>query len=332
MFEKNNLYLIKELVSNNEIESALDMLIETSKDITDIGLQNRIILNCASYRKSHKDALLDIGSVDHINMTRNKSIMAILEFVDELSTLINKYDYSNYRINVINNFQKWQNRFIHLKGREDFEEIVLFAREIDWEIPNQEVEKNEYRERREGTIDTLRKRLISDNQFQMILIGDAGMGKSTTMQYLAFNDARGSNAPLPIYIELKLLISELTIEEHIVEKYSFSKTEIIKQFKAGTLTLFLDGLNEVLPSIKSKIYLNIKRLIKDYPKIFIILSSRQQDYKNEFENVPVFALQRMNINQIEEFLQKNAPQDITRQIILNAIKGNRNWEKILGTR
>jgi NACHT domain len=237
-------------------------------------------------------------------------------------------DYTEYLAKVKTNFQKWQSRFIHLKGKEEFEEILLFAKETDWEFNNQE---NEVREKREGTVDSLRKKLSIESQYQMVIVGDAGMGKSTTMQYLAYKDASNKNAPIPIYIELKLLISDLSIEDYIADKYSLSKQGLLQQLKLGKITLFLDGLNEVLPSIKQKIYISIKKLIKDYPKTFVLMSSRQQDYKNEFENVPVFDLQKMNISQIQEFLQKNTNQNAVRQIILDAIKGNSNWEKILGT-
>lgn len=285
----------------------------------------------------HKGKLY--GNIELSNDSVSTDVKAFLcsilfithKFLPQLASVFeqnNLQDHTEYLEIVKRNFQKWQNRFIHLKGKEEFEEILLFAKETEWDFEKQE---NETKIKREGTIDSLRKKLANEKQFQMVIVGDAGMGKSTTMQYLAYKDAGIRNAPLPVYVELKLLITELSIEDYIIEKYSFSKLEFLKLLKLGKITLFLDGINEILPSIKQKIYFNIKKLINDYPNSSVLISSRQQDYKNEFENVPVFALQKMNITKIQEFLQKNANQDSVRQIILNAIKKNSNWERILGT-
>lgn len=331
MFEKDKLNIIKELVAHDEIESALNILFQISNEINDKEIKNRILLHCSSYRNNNKHMLLNAVRDKEDLIIRNKSIMAILQILDDLEPSIKEKNYSDYRGNIINKFKKWKNRFVHLNGKENFEEIALFARETDWEFIDQEFNKNEYRERKEGTIENIRKDLLLENQFRMMIIGEAGMGKSTTMQYLVYKDAIDEKRPIPVYVELKLLISELTIQDYIIDKYFFSMTDLIEHLHAGTITLFLDGLNEILPTNRQRIYINIKNIFDDFPKTFIMMSSRQQYNKNDFENVPVFALQKMDVNQIQEFIKKNTDDEHSQQIILDAISRNVKWRKILGT-
>ena len=77
----NQLQNIRNLISNNKIEAALDALTELSKQVSDTKLKNEIILNCANYRRNYRDNLLNLTEN---TIAGNKAILMILEFVDEL--------------------------------------------------------------------------------------------------------------------------------------------------------------------------------------------------------------------------------------------------------
>ena len=241
-------------------------------------------------------------------------------------------NYQSYFETVKSDFDRWKNRFVHLNGREEFEEISLYIVETDW---NNSDEDEITTIRREGKIDELRQQLIKSDQFQMVIVGDAGMGKSTTMQYLAYNDSCQKNVRLPIYIELKLLTKDTTIKQYMIKRSGFKLEELDDILKQGNTTIFLDGLNELLPEIKPSIFTEIKSFIRDFPKTFIMLSSRPRDYKNDFSSVPVFALQKMENKQIKEFLEKNTTSQSIREQILNLINDDtqksQRWQKIIST-
>jgi len=97
----------------------------------------------------------------------------------------------------------------------------------------------------------------------------------------------------------------------------------------GKLTLFLDGLNEVLEELRRPIRQSIQELIRDYPNTAIIITSRPLAYANEFRTTPAFVLQRMEDVQIEEFLQKNCNQANIRAIIMGEIRRNLRLGKIV---
>ena len=241
-------------------------------------------------------------------------------------------NYQSYLESVKRDFDRWKNRFVHLNGREEFEEIPLYIVETDWNNSS-ELSDDEITIRREGKIDELRQQLIKSNQFQMVIVGDAGMGKSTTMQYLAYNDSCQKNIRLPIYVELKLLTKDMTIKQYIIERSGFKLEELDDILKQGNTTIVLDGLNELLPEIKPSIFTEINGIIRNFPKTFIMLSSRPQDYKNNFSSVPVFALQKMENKQIKEFLEKNTKSQRVQEQILNLINDDtqksQRWQKII---
>jgi predicted NACHT family NTPase len=295
------------------------------------------LLSTYKLRNTESHRSEDYSKTEILNQLKSALVIylyATYQHFNALESIIEKesiLQFSAYINTVKTNFQNWHSRFVHIEGKEEFEEISLYARETDWDISDNVDVDEETRVRREGKIEDLRKQSIKEKQFQMIIVGDAGMGKSTTMQYLSYQDACNKSIRLPMYIELKLLTSELNIKEYICNKFGFDLRQLNELLQQGKATLFLDGLNEILLPIKQGVFIQIKNLIKDYPKTFILLSTRPQDYKNDFIRVPVFALQRMKDDQINEFLQKNTKNEKVREQIANAIANNERWKKILST-
>ena len=229
----------------------------------------------------------------------------------------------SYINGIKSDFRKWNQRFVPIKGKEQFHEIALYAIEY-------KPQKNSSEEQlREGEIEQLRKDLISSKQNQMIILGEAGIGKTTTMMYLAYNDAESGK--LPIYVELKLLTSGDTLENVMKRKVNRISDSFDNIMQSTNTCVFLDGLNEILPSIRSNIYREIIGLINRYPNSFFMISSRPQNYDGELGDIPSFILQKMDNIQIEEFLKKNTDSKETREIIINAINTNEDWLRILGT-
>lgn len=258
----------------------------------------------------------------------NSVLIVYLFAVDEHSSSIREYlnARDSGRIKYINDlqakFKVWNQRFVPTNGLEQFKEIPLYAIETPWK------KGDEHRTMREGEIEQLRKELIADGQRQMIIVGEAGIGKTTTMKYLSFRDS--NSGKFPIYVELKLLTSTDTIESIINQKVKNVSGGFAKLMHDKNTCIFLDGLNEILPSIKDSILREINALIVNYPNPFFVISTRQ-GYASIISNIPIFMLQKMDKNKINLFLKKNTNRIDVRNIILDAISSNKEWERILGT-
>lgn len=260
-----------------------------------------------------------------IQLTLKDIIIVYLFAIDEHYESIKLWQKSkdikrnNYLNKIETDFKEWNGRFVPIVGQEQFSEIALYAVETrtDSEKP------------REGEVEQLREDLASTGQNQMIIVGEAGLGKTTSMKYLALRDARQGH--LPIYIELKLQTKETSLKETILEKLRLVSDDIKSLTQDNNTCIFLDGINEVQPDLKPNVINEIKKLINIFPKVFFLISTRPQDYRGELGNIPVFSLQKMDMGKIKNFLTKNTNQKSIRTIILDAMNSNKEWESILGT-
>lgn len=256
-----------------------------------------------------------------------------------LKLIVEPNDLTEYLQKQSQLFKVWQSRFVHIEGKEEFAEVELYAKEI-FDQTEEENENDEDFEdikiAREGKIDDLRKKVIEK---QMIILGDVGMGKSTTLQYLYFKDAQfalqNKNAQIPIYFELKNLTEKDDLLQKIIDKIGKDKDFTLKMMKEGRFNIFLDGLNEIEKNIKTKIFTQIKNLLFDYSNNFYLIASRPQGYNREFDEllqnrkVPVFVLQKMQNTQISEFLDKNGKN--VKVFIEAEINANERLKKIVQT-
>jgi hypothetical protein len=260
----------------------------------------------------------------------NKFLIQLKPILDSVSDE-KEPDFTVYLESVKANFKNRLGRFVHLKGREDINITQGFVVE---NIADQSDERVE----RKGTVNDLRKTKIPERR--MIIWGDAGMGKSTTLEFMAYIDAdeklRIPNSKLPIYIPLGLLTDKsISLKQSIFSKIGVEADLGEKMLIEGRINLFLDAVNEIprdeqnqLKTIRQR---EIDNLITDYKKTFIIISNRPQD-ENNFKGLPVFQLQKMDKDQIELFINKNSEGNkIIANKILTEIKNDERLEKIIKT-
>lgn len=240
-------------------------------------------------------------------------------------------DFKDYLENVKENFKSRIGRFVHLTGHEDIRISQGFVIE---NIADQDSERIE----RKGTVNDLRKNQISEKR--MLIWGDAGMGKSTTLEYLAYSDAdeklKNAQNKLPVYISLGLLTDKsISLKAAIFSKIGIENSVGEKMLKEGKINLFLDAVNEIprddnnqLKTLRQR---EIQNLIVDYKNTFIIISNRPQD-ENIFSGVPVFQLQKMDRERIELFLKRNTEGNLKiAKFIFEEIKNDERLEKIIKT-
>lgn len=242
----------------------------------------------------------------------------------------NKHDYSQYMYNIKNEFEKRAKRFVHIETIEDYSVFEGYA--IEHITLSDE---DEYHERT-GTIDDIRKQNLPEKR--MMIWGDAGMGKSTTLQYLSYLDAdeylKGKSSKIPVYVPLGLLIDiREKIEDYIIKKIGAEYIEGRELLEKGEVNLFLDAVNEVPVDDSKGMQIQrrkeIQYLIDTYPNMLIIISNRPERY-NYFKNTPVFRLQKMNRIKIEEFINKNAKDANAKKTIIEGIANNIKLQKLIG--
>jgi hypothetical protein len=286
------------------------------KDLSDEG----------SYVKDIQDCLMVYLYITH-------------QYLEPLQTHLEnsqEYDFSSYAEDLKAKFREKITRFVHIKGKEDFHlsnTYVIEQRE-DLELNDDDLE---YTKERRGTIQQIRKEQVPEKR--MMLWGDAGMGKTTTLEYLAYQDAeaylQNNTENIPVYLALGLLTDKnISIKQSIFNRLQIDSPVGEILLKQGKINLFLDAVNEIPQDDNNQLRTfrqrEIDNLLKDYPKAFIIITNRPQD-TNIFNRVPVFILQKMDNTQIAQFLERNALNKQVKSKIEIAIQDDQRLKDIIKT-
>jgi len=142
-----------------------------------------------------------------------------------------------------------------------------------------------------------------------VLIGEAGAGKTTTLERLVLDAAKKRledlNAPLPAYLKLSAWKGDQSPEDFILANWPFAVNPRVILPKGGA-TLYLDGLNEIEKTDKGKIRQLRNWLHSEQGSSKFIITCRVDDYLIGGLDLgfPVVKLERMGISRIRQFAAK----------------------------
>lgn len=244
-------------------------------------------------------------------------------------TIKNELYVNDYLNELIRQFKSRISRFVHVRGEENFSVLGSYVIE--------DQDEGAETKRRSGTVEELRDSNIPEKR--MMIWGEAGLGKSTTLEYLSYVDARrrlkNPNANIPILVLLGLLTSaDYSIKQYICDKLKIGNEICEMLLLEGKINLFVDGLNEIPNDagsmLKTMRMREIKSLIDKYPKTFIIITNRPQDSR-DFSKVPIFNLVKLSVDEINDFIEKNVKENDIKELLYSSIEGNDRFVQIINT-
>lgn len=225
--------------------------------------------------------------------------------------------YMDYIDSILKQYKPKIKSIVQLDSEEDMSMLDIYA-----------VEDTKDKRGRKGSVRDL---IGSIKEKRMILRGDAGAGKTTTLEYIAYMDAKeykNKKGIIPVLVYLGTTTNEhYSLEDYILDKLQIESKELKKLLTNGDINLYFDGFNEIPYTernmLKTKRRREISELLTCYPNTCIVLTNRPQDGR-EFSNIPVFNLLEMNRQQINEFIQKNADTTELMQTVNDAIGDDTN--------
>ncbi len=211
------------------------------------------------------------------------------------------------------NFQNKTNAQNYMKKKiKEYESRIAFSYIA---LDGKEKNKND------GVI-TLVDMINKDNNCRIKLLGNAGMGKTSTLNYLVYNDAKNFNNHIPLFISLKEVSEDANILDIMANKDHLDcQIDVLKELLTnGYINAYFDGINEIVnDDLRRKIVKELNDFIVNYDKVKVILTDRETNTITVSDNVKPYIIEKLTDDKIKLFVEKNCENKDLVDLILSYI-------------
>lgn len=130
-------------------------------------------------------------------------------------------------------------------------------------------------------IKTLSPDEFAESDDSCIILGEAGAGKSSFLQYLCYRRVQNLHHRLPIYIESIDLRNNSVLPILQERAYKFGLDGENLRHLGSALSVYIDGLDELEMDKYRLVCREIETLIRTYPDIIVCAAIRSSVYKGE---------------------------------------------------
>ncbi|MGC4079732.1 MAG: NACHT domain-containing protein [Rubrivivax sp.] len=148
---------------------------------------------------------------------------------------------------------------------------------------------------------------------RVLLIDDAGMGKTTVSRYLLIQ-ATKNLATVPVFVELRHLTSERTLFDVLLSELNpvgidssdlrVDKKQITRLLDKGLFTFFLDGYDEIVAKSREAVTIDIKGFIDAYGQNKFLITSRPEHALASFPSFKVFKIEPLEVEEAFNLIRK----------------------------
>lgn len=228
--------------------------------------------------------------------------------------LANQGEESSYLLSLTVNqeYQRWATRFVPLAGKMDVRQVIegLPISFTEFIIPTGDANMGAQPTQR--PLKDITEAMNNHGAF--VILGEPGAGKTTTMQKIAFDMAKGllnkQRMRTPLFVRLS--------QQGERDPYSFLQVEweqrtgkpFAQALREGRILILADGINEI-PRDKRSERLNAWMLFEAQYRGMnqLVFSGREKDYDNQL-NLPRVLVEPLDEERVQEFLQKHKAEGL----------------------
>ncbi|MDI2980923.1 NB-ARC domain-containing protein [Clostridioides difficile] len=168
---------------------------------------------------------------------------------------------------------------------------------------------------------------------KVLLIDQAGMGKSTIAKYLylsSINESKG----IPILIELRRLSQEKDIIDFIMNEINgisehFDKEGVLKLIERGDFIFFFDGYDEINKEYKTQVTEKLQNFVDKAGNNTFLMTSREEDELLSFGNFQSFYIYPLKKEEAYNLIKKyNDDNEEVSKLLIKKIEEDKNFEII----
>ena len=173
--------------------------------------------------------------------------------------------------------------------------------------------------------DELPKHIEIDNYNNLIFQGTVGQGKSIFLRSLSIQDLI-ENKRIPIFLELKNISKNkdlMTLIKEYLQVWIGKDEEIFQLvLKSGKVSIFLDAFDEINQELFDQTYADIDLLIKSYPNLKVIVTSRPDTSILQNPNFYVLSLCPYTLEEQQGLIKKVIEDAEIQQTLIASIEAS----------
>ena len=217
-------------------------------------------------------------------------------------------------LTVRREYQIWATKFIPLAARMD---VIRRVDALDMPIAF-----SEFRVPREGTdaLAQITYEALNDitdaleKHAAFVILGEPGAGKTTTLQKIAFEQARhllaGGNGRVPLFIRLSQQSNREPFEFLRVEWERRTGSDFADALAAGRVLLLADGINELPRDERDERLKAWREFTREYCEANqIVFTGRERDYDRQLD-LPRVRVEPLDDERVADYLQRNRAEGL----------------------
>jgi formylglycine-generating enzyme required for sulfatase activity len=217
-----------------------------------------------------------------------------------------------YLDGLLKRYEYWIDHYTPLAGIAEVRAAVKDGPRLDLPMPFippgfEKLIEHGYGERakiRREPVDDLRTAVAEHRR--IILLGDPGSGKTTTLWRLAYDYAleakADAQAPLPLLVPLRGYTDDGPFDAYLARHLGALAPHLATYRASGRLILLLDGLNEMPQANYANRVDRIRDVLDRYPDEAVVVTCRALDYVEKLEQLQKVEVSPLDETRIRDFL------------------------------
>jgi NACHT domain len=175
------------------------------------------------------------------------------------------------------------------------------------------------------------EKIISNisHDHNLVILGSAGSGKSMFMKYLFIQLSQGPKNGVPLLIELRRLaqassrsLIDFIYDSLVTPGAKTTPEQFVSGLKHNLFTILLDGFDEVDIEERAKVEKEILELRDRYPKLPIIVSSRDDERVSSWERFRIYRVLPLDQKQVVDLIKKSKYDNQVKQEFIKSLKSD----------